>query len=425
MVKYRDLSADGLRAELVSVRSDYEKFRSMNLSLNMARGKPGAEQLDLSMKLCSEVTAENGALSLDGTDCRNYGVPDGLPETRQLFAQMIGTSADKIIVGGNSSLNMMFDFIAQAMVSGLDGEPWLNQGEVKFICPSPGYDRHFGICEYFGIKMIPVAMLSDGPDMDEVIRLVESDPSVKGMWCVPKYSNPQGITYSADVVRRIAAMKPAAKDFRVMWDNAYSVHHIGEEDEELLPVLEECERVGNPDLVVMFASTSKVTFAGGGIAAVAANEHNLGLIRSRMKYQTIGSDKLNQLRHSRMFPDFDSLKAHMALHSSLLTPKFTLVLDMLEKELAPLEILGWTRPKGGYFISVDTLPGCAKRTVELCRDAGVVLTGAGATYPYGNDPLDSNIRIAPSYPPLDELRQATELFITCVKLATLEMLISQ
>ncbi len=421
--RYLDMTKNQLEAEYACVKSDYEEFKALGLNLDMSRGKPGKIQLDLSMDLLDAVTSQSSIISDGGIDCRNYGGPDGIPEAKKLFTQMLGCKQDQIIIGGSSSLNLMFDFLTQAMLSGIGGEPWSKQGEVKFLCPSPGYDRHFAICEYLGIKMIPVAMLQDGPDMDEVERLVK-DKSVKGMWCVPKYSNPQGITYSAQVVKRIAALKPAAEDFKVMWDNAYSVHLVTE-DEYLPDILAECEAAGNPDLVVEFASTSKVTFPGGGVAAIASSKANLDIIRKRMSIQTICNDKVNQLRHAKMFPDCAALEAHMLKHAAVLAPKFSAVTDMLEEKLGGLDILNWCEPKGGYFISVDTLPNCAKRVVALCKQAGVALTGAGATYPYGKDPLDSNIRIAPSFPPIDELTQAMQIFCTAVKLATIEMQLDQ
>ncbi len=424
MKEYMQMTADELKAELAAVDNEYNAFAAKGLSLNMARGKPSPEQLDFSADLLTVVGKNDDVYSVHKVDCRNYGGLDGLDESKILFSDMLGVPSENVIVGGNSSLNLMFDFIAQGMLSGFDGEPWVKQGEVKFICVTPGYDRHFAICEHFGIKMIPVAMLSDGPDMDEVERLIK-DPLVKGIWCVPKYSNPTGTTYSDEVVKRIAAMRPAAKDFRIMWDNAYAMHFLdADNDDKLLSILDECEKAGNPDLAVMFASTSKVTFPGGGIAAIAASKHNLDLIKSRMTIQTISGDKLNQLRHARIFTDIDTLREHMKKHAASLKPKFEVVISTLEKELDGLGILSWTEPKGGYFVSADTLPNCAKRVVGLCKDAGLELTGAGATYPYGNDPLDSNIRIAPSFPPVDELKTAMQLFTVAVKKATLEMLIN-
>lgn len=422
MKEYIHMTADERKSELEAVNEKYDRYVAMGLSLNMARGKPSSEQLDLSSDLLT-VVGKDDVYSMHHVDCRNYGGLDGLDESKILFSDMLNVPAENVIVGGNSSLNLMFDFIAQGMLTGFDGEPWIKQGEVKFICVTPGYDRHFAICEHFGIKMIPVAMLSDGPDMDEIERIV-SDPLVKGIWCVPKYSNPTGTTYSDEVVRRFAALKPAAKDFRIMWDNAYAMHFLDENnDDKLLCILDECKKAGNPDLAVMFASTSKVTFPGGGIAAIAASKHNLDLIKSRMTIQTISGDKLNQLRHARIFTDIDTLRAHMAKHAASLKPKFELVINTLHSELDGLGILSWSEPRGGYFVSADTLPGCAKRVVQLCKDAGLTLTGAGATYPYGKDPLDSNIRIAPSFPPIEELDTAIHLFTVAVKKATLEMLI--
>ncbi len=421
--RYLDRTAAELDAEYASVKEAYDRYKAMGLNLDMSRGKPCKEQLELSMELLNAVNADSSLISEDGLDCRNYGGPDGIPEVRRLFADILCCEAEQVIIGGTSSLNMMFDFFAQAMTTGIGDEPWGKQDDLVILCPSPGYDRHFAISEHFGIRMIPVAMLNDGPDMEEVERLVR-DPKVKGMWCVPKYSNPQGITYSDETVRRIAALKPAAKDFRVLWDNAYAIHTITK-DAPLLSILDECEKAGNPDLVITFASTSKVTFPGGGVAAMAASAGNLALIRSRMAIQTICNDKVNQLRHARMFPDFAALKAHMQKHAALLEPKFATVIRILEENLDGLDILNWNEVDGGYFISVDTLPNCAKRVAQLCKEAGVTLTSAGATYPYGKDPLDSNIRLAPSFPPINELEQAMTLFCMAVKLATIEMIRSE
>lgn len=421
--RYLDRTAAELDAEYASLKEAYDRYKAMGLNLDMSRGKPSNDQLELSMELLDTLKADSSLISENGLDCRNYGGPDGIPEVRRLFADILSCKAEQVIIGGTSSLNMMFDFFAQAMTTGIGDEPWGKQDDLVFLCPSPGYDRHFAISEYFGIRMIPIAMLNDGPDMEEVERLVR-DPKVKGMWCVPKYSNPQGITYSDETVRRIAALKPAAKDFRVLWDNAYAIHTITK-DVPLLSILDECEKAGNPDLVITFASTSKVTFPGGGVAAMAASAGNLALVRSRMAIQTICNDKVNQLRHARMFPDFAALKAHMQKHAALLEPKFKAVIRILEENLDGLDILNWSEVDGGYFISVDTLPNCAKRVAQLCKEAGVTLTGAGATYPYGKDPLDSNIRLAPSFPPVNELEQAMTLFCMAVKLATIEMIRSE
>ena len=421
--RYLDRTAAELDAEYASLKEAYDRYKAMGLNLDMSRGKPSNDQLELSMELLDTLKADSSLISENGLDCRNYGGPDGIPEVRRLFADILSCKAEQVIIGGTSSLNMMFDFFAQAMTTGIGDEPWGKQDDLVFLCPSPGYDRHFAISEHFGIRMIPIAMLNDGPDMEEVERLVR-DPKVKGMWCVPKYSNPQGITYSDETVRRIAALKPAAKDFRVLWDNAYAIHTITK-DIPLLSILDECEKAGNPDLVITFASTSKVTFPGGGVAAMAASAGNLALVRSRMAIQTICNDKVNQLRHARMFPDFAALKAHMQKHAALLEPKFKAVIRILEENLDGLDILNWSEVDGGYFISVDTLPNCAKRVAQLCKEAGVTLTGAGATYPYGKDPLDSNIRLAPSFPPVNELEQAMTLFCMAVKLATIEMIRSE
>lgn len=421
--RYLDRTAAELDAEYASLKEAYDRYKAMGLNLDMSRGKPSNDQLELSMELLDTLKADSSLISENGLDCRNYGGPDGIPEVRRLFADILSCKAEQVIIGGTSSLNMMFDFFAQAMTTGIGDEPWGKQDDLVFLCPSPGYDRHFAISEHFGIRMIPIAMLDDGPDMEEVERLVR-DPKVKGMWCVPKYSNPQGITYSDQTVRRIAALKPAAKDFRVLWDNAYAIHTITK-DVPLLSILDECEKAGNPDLVITFASTSKVTFPGGGVAAMAASASNLALVRSRMAIQTICNDKVNQLRHARMFPDFAALKAHMQKHAALLEPKFKAVIRILEENLDGLDILNWSEVDGGYFISVDTLPNCAKRVAQLCKEAGVTLTGAGATYPYGKDPLDSNIRLAPSFPPVNELEQAMTLFCMAVKLATIEMIRSE
>ena len=421
--RYLDRTAAELDAEYASLKEAYDRYKAMGLNLDMSRGKPSNDQLELSMELLDTLKADSSLISENGLDCRNYGGPDGIPEVRRLFADILSCKAEQVIIGGTSSLNMMFDFFAQAMTTGIGDEPWGKQDDLVFLCPSPGYDRHFAISEHFGIRMIPIAMLNDGPDMEEVERLVR-DPKVKGMWCVPKYSNPQGITYSDQTVRRIAALKPAAKDFRVLWDNAYAIHTITK-DVPLLSILDECEKSGNPDLVITFASTSKVTFPGGGVAAMAASAGNLALVRSRMAIQTICNDKVNQLRHARMFPNFAALKAHMQKHAALLEPKFKAVIRILEENLDGLDILNWSEVDGGYFISVDTLPNCAKRVAQLCKEAGVTLTGAGATYPYGKDPLDSNIRLAPSFPPVNELEQAMTLFCMAVKLATIEMIRSE
>ena len=418
------MNKEQLAAEKARLEQEYAQHKAKGLKLDMSRGKPAPAQLDLSMEMMNlpiEYKAENGF------DCRNYGVLDGIPEAKKLFADMLGVAADEILVGGNSSLQLMYDTIIRALQLGVLGsdKPWCKNDKVKFLCPAPGYDRHFAICQSLGIEMITVAYKADGPDMDEVERLVSSDEQIKGIWCVPMYSNPTGITYSDAVVKRMAALKPAAKDFRIFWDNAYCVHHLSDDCDSLLNILDECKKAGNPDMVFEFASTSKVSFPGSGVAVMAASKANIDFVKSQMTYQTIGFDKLNQLRHVRFFKDLDGIKAQMKRHAAIIKPKFDVVLELLEREISPLGIGAWQHPKGGYFISFDALDGCAKRIVSLAKEAGVVMTGAGATYPYGNDPHDSNIRIAPTYPTVDELRSAMEIFCTCVKLASAEKLLAE
>ena len=418
------MNKEQLAAEKARLEQEYAQHKAKGLKLDMSRGKPAPAQLDLSMEMMNlpiDYKAENGF------DCRNYGVLDGIPEAKKLFADMLGVSADEILVGGNSSLQLMYDTIIRALQLGVLGsdKPWCKNDKVKFLCPAPGYDRHFAICQSLGIEMITVAYKADGPDMDEVERLVSSDEQIKGIWCVPMYSNPTGLTYSDAVVKRMAALKPAAKDFRIFWDNAYCVHHLSDDCDSLLNILDECKKAGNPDMVFEFASTSKVSFPGSGVAVMAASKANIDFVKSQMTYQTIGFDKLNQLRHVRFFKDLDGIKAQMKRHAAIIKPKFDVVLELLEREISPLGIGAWQHPKGGYFISFDALDGCAKRIVSLAKEAGVVMTGAGATYPYGNDPHDSNIRIAPTYPTVDELRSAMEIFCTCVKLASAEKLLAE
>ena len=391
----------------------------------MSRGKPSTEQLDLSMGMMDVLNSSTNLKCEAGIDCRNYGVIDGIQEAKELLASMIEVPAEKIIIFGNSSLNVMFDMVSHAMTHGVLGStPWAKLDKVKFLCPVPGYDRHFKITEYFGIEMINVPMLPTGPDMDLIEKLVSEDDSIKGIWCVPKYSNPQGITYSDETVHRFARLKPAAKDFRIFWDNAYSVHHLYEDDQDILiELVTECEKAGNPDIVYKFTSTSKISFPGSGVAAIAASDANLKEIRQHMTVQTIGHDKLNELRHVRYFKDLDGITEHMKKHAASMRPKFEAVVDTFEKELNGLGIGKWIRPKGGYFISFDSLEGCAKAIVQKAKDAGVVMTPAGATYPYGKDPKDSNIRIAPSFPTTEELALATELFVLCVKLVSIDKIL--
>ena len=360
-----------------------------------------------------------------GVDCRNYGVMDGIPEARQLLADMSEVDEKNILIYGNSSLNVMFDTVARAMSMGICGNtPWAKLDKVKFLCPVPGYDRHFGITQFFGIEMINVPLYTTGPDMDMVEKLVSEDPTIKGIWCVPKYSNPTGISYSDETVRRFARLKPAAPDFRIFWDNAYSIHHLYEDDQDvILELLTECEKVGTQDMVYKFISTSKVSFPGSGIAAMAASEANLADARHWMHYQTIGHDKLNQLRHVRFFKDMDGMRVHMKKHADILRPKFEAVLDVLEQELGGLKIGSWVKPKGGYFIAFDSLEGCAKKIVAKAKEAGLIMTSAGATFPYGKDPKDTNIRIAPSFPTPEELAVAAQIFVLSVKLVSVEKML--
>lgn len=421
MKSYIEMNKDELAQEFKTVKAEYEKLRSLHLTLDMSRGKPGAVNMDLSEKMFDLVGNDTGFKNIDGIDCRNYGGLDGLHELKILFSKILEVPEDQIIVGGNSSLNMMYDTIAQAMTHGFGGKPWLLQGNLKFLCPVPGYDRHFAIAEYFGFELIPVEMDENGPDMDAVEEYVK-DPSVKGIWCVPKYSNPEGITYSDEVVRRFANLKPAAKDFRIFWDNAYVVHDLYDEGDKLLNIYDECVKAGNPDLPLIFASTSKITFPGAGVAVEAASPNNVAMLKGRMKFQTIGPDKLNQLRHSRLLRSMADLKAHMKRHADCIRPKFESVLNAFNESLASTGIAHWTNPKGGYFISLYVLEGCAKRTEQLCANAGLVLTPAGAAYPYGNDPKDSNLRIAPTYPSAEEIEIASKVLCAAVRYAAIEKL---
>ncbi len=424
MSDYYSLSKSELQKEFAEVSAQYERFRAMHLDLDMSRGKPGFDNMDLSEDMFDMVGNNIGFKNISGIDCRNYGGLDGLTELKDLFAKLLELEPDQIIVGGNSSLNMMFDTIAQGMTHGLGGEPWGKQEGLKFLCPVPGYDRHFAITEYFGFKMISVPMTEEGPDMDVVEELV-SDEKVKGIWCVPKYSNPEGLTYSDEVVKRMARLKPAAGDFRIFWDNAYAVHDLYDKGDKLLNIYSECVKAGNPDLPIIFTSTSKITFPGAGVAVEAASPNNVAMLKGRMKFQTIGPDKLNQLRHARMFKSARDVYAHMRNHAEILRPKFEAVLKALEAQLADKNIARWTNPKGGYFISLYVPKGCAKRVEELCANAGMILTSAGATYPYGIDPEDSNLRIAPSYPHVEELKKASEVLCLAIRYAVLEKLLKE
>ncbi len=427
MRAYQELSKEELLALKAELEKKYKDAKGKGLKLDMSRGKPSVAQLDMGMDIFDVLNSQSDLTSMEGVDVRNYGVLDGLMEAKQMMADIMGTKAENIIVYGNASLNVMYDAVSSAMTHGVMGcTPWCRLDKVKFLCPVPGYDRHFAITQHFGIEMITVPMTPQGPDMDLVEELVTGDDSVKGIWCVPKYSNPQGYTYSDETVRRFANLKPAAKDFRIFWDNAYAVHHLYEEEErqESIPdILSECEKAGNPDMVYEFASTSKISFSGAGVAAIATSRGNLECIKKTLTIQTIGYDKINQLRHVRYFKDFEGIKEHMRKHAALMRPKFEAVLKVLEEELAGTGIGEWTRPGGGYFISFESLEGCAKAIVARCKEAGVVLTGAGATYPYGKDPRDSNIRIAPTFPTAEELSQATDLFVLCVKLVSVEKLL--
>lgn len=416
------------REELLELREQLllqeKAAKAKGLSLDMSRGKPETAQLDMSMGMLEVVDANTDMKVDNGTDCRNYGVLDGINGAKAMMADMLGAAAENVIVYGNSSLNIMYDTVSRSYTHGVMGStPWCRLDKVKFLCPAPGYDRHFAITEYFGIEMITIPMKADGPDMDIVEQYVNNDDAVKGIWCVPMYSNPTGITFSDEVVRRFASLKPAAKDFRIFWDNAYCIHHLYDEHDELLKLANECEKAGNPDIYYIFGSTSKVSFAGSGIAAVASSPANIAAIKKQMTIQTIGHDKINQLRHVLYFKNIDGMTEHMKKHAAIMRPKFDKVLEILDKELSGAGIARWSNPKGGYFISFDSMEGCAKEIVSKCREMGVVLTGAGATYPYGKDPKDSNIRIAPSFPTIAELETAVEIFVISVKLVSVNKLL--
>lgn len=427
MKKYSEMTKAELADLCAKLRARYEEEKSMGLSLDMSRGKPAADQLDLSMEILNALTSEDIIKTEAGFDCRNYGILDGIPEAKKLMADMMGTTPEHVVVGGNSSLNMMFDALSRGMINGFGGNtPLMLQENRKWLCPVPGYDRHFAITEHFGFEMIPIPLHEDGPDMDMIEKYVNEDETVKGIWCIPKYSNPSGVVYSDETIRRMAALKPAADDFRIFWDNAYVIHHLYEEEQpEILDILSECEKAGNPDMVFEVASTSKVTFPGSGIAAFASSEANIKEMKSIITWQTIGPDKINQLRHVKYFKNIDGMKAHMMKQAALLRPKFEAVQEVLERELGDLGICSWTKPKGGYFISFEAMEGCAKEIVAKCKEAGVTLTGAGATWPYKHDPKDSNIRIAPSYPTAEELAKTADLFVLCVKLVSAEKLLAE
>lgn len=427
MKAYKEMSKEELRALQVELKAQYEKLKEQGIKLDMSRGRPGADQLDLSAPMLDLLTSKVAFEGADGMDIRNYGVLDGIMEARELFAGMMDCSVDHILVCGNSSLNIMYDLVSRAMAHGIFGNtPWCKLDEVKFLCPVPGYDRHFAITESFGIQMINIPMDENGPDMDMVEKYVNNDPTVKGIWNVPKYTNPAGAVYSDKVVRRFANLKPAAPDFRIFWDNAYAIHDLYPENKtEILNIVTECEKAGNPDIYYEICSTSKVTFPGSGVAALVASPANLAETKKQMAIQTIGHDKLNQMRHVMFFKNADNMREHMKKHAEILRPKFEAVLDCLDREIGGLGIGTWIKPLGGYFIAFDTLEGCAKRTIALCKEAGVIMTPAGATYPYKKDPKDTSIRIAPTLPTPDELTKACEVFVLCIKLAAIEKILGE
>ena len=421
-MKYTEMTLAQRQAEYAAVRAAYEQQKSLGLNLNMARGKPGRDQLDMVMDIFDVLKTPQDYI-IDGVETRNYGEVAGIPAARALFAELLGCKASQVFVGGNASLQLMYDAVSKAFTHGLlhSEKPWCKLNKVKWICPVPGYDRHFKVTQSFGVEMISVPMTAAGPDMDMVEELVK-DPAVKGMWNVPKYSNPEGVVYSDETIRRLAAMKPAAPDFMLMWDNAYCIHEFDRDFAEFPDILQLCADYGNADMAYEFASTSKVTFPGAGVGVMAASEDNIAYFTKLINIQTIGFDKINQLRHVRYLKDKATTLALMKRHAAILAPKFHAVLNALDKEIAPLGIADYKRPVGGYFVSVDVMPGCAKRTLALCKEAGVTMTGAGATFPYGIDPRDSNIRIAPSFPPVSELEQAIAIFCNALKLAALEKL---
>ena len=419
----KEMSKEQLTALKNELTAKYDEVKNQGLSLDMSRGKPGADQLDLTVDMLNVMTTAEDCKGENGFDCRNYGVLDGIPECKKLFADLLQVDVKNIIIGGSSSLNLMYDYLNQCMFMGVSGcEPWSKQGKVKFICNVPGYDRHFAITEYFGIEMISVEMTNEGPDVEKIKELVK-DPMVKGMFCVPKYSNPNGVTYSDDVVKALASLKPAAKDFRVIWDNAYIIHELTDTPDVLMNIFDACKEFGTEDYFVEFTSTAKISFPGAGVSAIAASDSNIAEIKKRLNFQTISYDKLNQLRHVKYFKNLDGIKAHMDKHAAIIAPKFNLVLQMLEKEIAPLGIGEWVKAKGGYFISYNTIGCSAKRIGELCKGAGLVLSTVGATYPYGVDPEDKNIRIAPTFPSVEDLGKAMEVFCLCAKLAAVEALV--
>lgn len=426
-MKYTEMNREMLLSEEKKVKAEYRKYVDKGLALDMSRGKPDTAQIDLSQEMLGVINTPEDCISEAGIDCRNYGLLDGLPEAKRIFSDLLGLPMKNIIVLGNSSLNIMYDTIARAMLYGVYGSerPWCREEKIKFICPAPGYDRHFAICESLGIEMITVPMTKDGPDMDIVESYVKDDPAIKGMWCVPKYSNPEGVTYSDETVKRLALMEPAARDFRIFWDNAYFVHDLYDEGDRLMCIFDELKALGREDRVFIFASTSKITFPGSGVAVMAASEKNLGQIKSIMSVQTIGCDKLNMMRHVKYFKNADGVRAHMKRHAAILRPKFEIVLGEFERQLGGLGIAEWTNPRGGYFISLNVMDGCAKKVFDLADGAGVKLTNVGATFPYGVDPRDRNLRIAPTYPTPENLTLAVKVLCLCVKLAALTKLLEK
>lgn len=424
-MSYKEMTKEELLKLREDLLKEYEQKKGLGLDLSMARGKPAKEQLELSMPMLNVIDDKTPMVGEDKMDIRNYGILSGIKEAKRLFADILEVEPENIVLYGNASLTLMYDTISRAYVKGILGStPWCKLDKVKFLCPVPGYDRHFTICEFFGIEMINVPMTESGPDMDMVEKLVSEDSSIKGIWCVPKYSNPSGYVYSDETVRRFAALKPAAEDFRIYWDNAYVIHHLYPDNQpKILNIIDECAKAGNPDMVYEFCSTSKITFPGAGVSAMASSVANIKSTVEMMDAQIISHDKLNQMRHVKFFPNMETLKAHMNKHADIMRPKFEAVTEMLDKELRDADIASWTKPVGGYFIGFDAMEGCAKKIVAMCKDAGIVMTGAGATYPYGNDPKDSNIRIAPSFPTIDELTEACKVFIICVKIASIEKIL--
>ncbi|MFD2616387.1 aminotransferase class I/II-fold pyridoxal phosphate-dependent enzyme [Terrilactibacillus laevilacticus] len=426
MTDFNTLSVVELNELKAKLQEKYEEYKSKKLSLNMARGKPCPEQLDLSMGMLDTIRSDSSLISKEGIDCRNYGGIDGLVEAKELLAPLLEVSTDEIIIGGNSSLNMMHDTIFRAMFKGVLGgeQPWGQYPKIKFLCPSPGYDRHFSLCEFFDIEMVVVDMLEDGPDMEQVEKLVSEDETIKGIWCVPKYSNPEGVTYSDEVVDRLAKMETKAKDFRIFWDNAYAVHHLTDKPDQLKNILHACQEAGHPNRPFLFGSTSKISFPGSGVAVMGSSKENIQYIKKQLSAQTIGPDKINQLRHVLFFKDFEGLQDHMKKQADIIKPKFDKVLELFDSELEGKHIATWSKPNGGYFISLNTLDGTAKDIVELAAEAGVTLTGAGATFPYRKDPKDRNIRIAPTFPSLEELELAIQVLCVCIQLISVEKILA-